>query len=112
MNWTDKDIILYKNKLKESTKKLVANQIYDKIAKLFNDMRKRLGIKAGVKTVEPIRNYDIFNLDDNGYLAFTYKNVKDLGNINNDLESPSRMIKTLGVTRLRLMGFSDMTYKT
>ena len=36
---SDKDIIPNKNKLKESTKKLVANQTYDKVIKLFIDTR-------------------------------------------------------------------------
>ena len=39
------DITLDKNKVKKDTTELVANQIYDKITKLINDRRKRLGIK-------------------------------------------------------------------
>ena len=37
---------------------LAANEIYDKLTKLFNDGRKRLGIKGGMPIAEPIRNYD------------------------------------------------------
>ena len=54
----DKDvgnITLEKRKVKEDTIELVANQIYDKITKLFNERRKRLGIKGGANIVEPIR---------------------------------------------------------
>ena len=42
--------------------------------KLFNDRRKRLGIKGGAKIVEPIRSSDSSNLDDNGNLTFIHKN--------------------------------------
>ena len=67
------DIILEKRKVKEDTIELVANQMYDKITKLLiNERRKRLGIKGSAKIVEPIRNYDSFNLDDNGNLKFKY----------------------------------------
>ena len=41
---SDKDvgnITLEKRKVKEDTTELVANQIYDKIAKLFNERRRR-----------------------------------------------------------------------
>ena len=41
---------------------LVANQIYDKIAKIINDRRKRLGIKGGAIIVDPIRNYMIVSI--------------------------------------------------
>ena len=111
----DKDmgnIALEKRKVKEDTIKLVANQIYDKITKLFNERRKRLGIKGGSNIVEPIRDYDSFNIDDNGNLTFVRKNeVIGLGNINEGLDSPSKIIKKLGVNRLRLMGFRNITYE-
>ena len=58
--------------------------------------RERLGIKGGAKIVEPIRNYDSFNLDDNGNLTFVRKDdVIHLGNINEGLISPSEMIEKL-----------------
>ena len=65
----DKDvgyITLEKRKVKEDTIELVANQIYDKITKVFNQRRKRLGIKGGANIVEPIRDYDSIDIDDNG----------------------------------------------
>ena len=55
----DKDvgnITLEKRKVKEDMTELVANQICDKITKLFNERRKRLGIKGGANIVEPIRD--------------------------------------------------------
>ena len=68
---------------------LVSNQIYDKITKLFNERRKRLGIKGGANIVNPIRDYDSFDIDDNGNLTFVRKNeVIGLGNINEGLNSP------------------------
>ena len=39
--------MLEKRKVKEDTIELIANQIYDKITKMINDKRKRLGIKGG-----------------------------------------------------------------
>ena len=85
------------------------NEIYDKITKLFNERRKRLGIKGGANIVEPIRDYDTFDIDDNGNLNFVRKNeVIGLGNIDEGLDSPSKMIKKLGVNRLRLMSFRNI----
>ena len=60
--------------MKEDTIELVTNQIYDRITKLINDWRERLGIKGGAKIEEHIVNYDSFNLDDNGNLTFIHKN--------------------------------------
>ena len=67
------DITLQKNKVKQDTIELAANQIYDKVANLFNERRERLGIKGGAKIVEPIRDYDCFISDDNGNLELTYR---------------------------------------
>ena len=104
------DIMLEKRKVKEDTIELVANQIYDRITKLINYRRERLGMKGGAKIVEPLRNYDSFDLDDNGNLNFKYgKEDIYIGNINEGLNSPSKMIKKLGVNRLRLMSFSNIT---
>ena len=67
-----------------------------------------MGIKGSANIVEPIRDYDSFDIDDNGNLTFVRKNeVIDLGNINEGLDSPSKMIKKLDVNRLRLMGFRN-----
>ena len=61
--------------------------------------------------MDPIRNYTDFDLDYNGNLTFTYKNkVINFGNINKGPMSPSR-VRELGVDRLRLMGFNDITYE-
>ena len=99
------NITLEKCKVKEDTIELVANQIYDKITKLFTERRKRLGIKGGANIVEPIRDYDTLDIDDNGNLTFVRKNeVIGIGNVDEGLDSPSKMIKKLGVNRLRLMG--------
>ena len=74
--------------MKEDMIGLVSNQIYDKRTKLFNERRKRLGIKGGANIVEPIRDYDSFDTDDNGNLTFIRKNeVIGLGNINKGLDS-------------------------
>ena len=73
------NITLEKRKVKDDMIELVANQVYDKITKLFNERRK----------VKPIRNYDSFDKDDNGNLTFASKNeVIGLGNINEGLDSP------------------------
>ena len=73
----DKDIIdtamKTKDALKCDTMELVANQIYDKLTILFNDTRKRLGIKGGIPTAEPIRNYRDFYPEDDGDLYYIYK---------------------------------------
>ena len=99
-----------KDKLKKGTIKLVANETYDKITNLFNNTRKRSGIKGGSNIWEPIRNYDSFDPDDNGNLTFVHLNeVIGLGIINEGLDSPSKMIKKLGVNRLTLMGFRNIT---
>ena len=67
------NITLDKLRLKNDTIELVANQICDKITKLFNETRKRLGVKKDANIVEPIRDYNNFELDDNGNLNFKYK---------------------------------------
>ena len=79
------------------------------MTKLFNDRRKRLGIKGGANIEEPIRNYDSFDPDENGNLTFTYKNkVIDFGYINEGLLPPSK-IRELGVNRLKLVGYRNIT---
>ena len=79
------------------------------MTKIFNDARKRLGIKGGASIEEPIRNYDNFDLNDSGNLTFTYKNkVINFLNINEGLIRPSQ-IKESGVNRLKLMGCTNIT---
>ena len=103
------DILIERKKLKKDTIELIANQIYDRLTKLFNDGRKRLGIKGGKPIAEPIRNYHKFELADDGALSYKYKGTLiDLGNVNDDLKPPSA-IRKLGVSKLRSMGFTDIT---
>ena len=88
---------------------MVANQIYDRLTILFNDTRKRLGIHKGEPIVKPIRNYIYFKLADDGELTYIYKKtVIDLGNINEGLKTPWEIHK-LSVTKLRMMGFANIT---
>ena len=97
-----------KDALKKDTIELIANQIYDKLSTLFNNSRKKFGIKGG-EPIKHIRNYDNFKLADDGELTFVYKRtVIYLGNINEGIEQPSE-IRKLGVKKLRLMGFMDIT---
>ena len=105
--------ITYKTKdaLKRDTIELIANEIYDKLTKLFNDRRKRLDIKGGIPIADPIRDYSKFKLKNDGSLSYKYKKtVIYLGNIDKDLKSITEMSK-LGVNRLRTMGFTNITYE-
>ena len=87
---------------------LLANEIYDKLTILLNNTRKRLGIR-NVKPIDPIRRYDSFKLADDGELTYVYKRtVIDPGNINERMKPPSE-IRKLGVTKLRWMGFENIT---
>ena len=98
-----------KDILKKDTIELVANQIYDRLIIMFNDTRERLGIESGTPIVEPIRNYDNFRLSDDGELSFKSKRtVIYLGNINIRVKSPWD-IHRIGVTKLKLMGFTNIT---
>ena len=110
---TDEDTIEMTEKVKDILKKdtieLVANQIYDKVTKFFNDRRKRFGIKGGMHIAEPIRNYDNFKLKADGTLSYKYKKtVIYLGNIDKGLKSLTE-IRRLGIVKLRLMGFRNLT---
>ena len=100
-----------KDVLKRDTIELVANQIYDRLTIFFNNDRKRFGIQGGKPIIDPIREYRNFKLTKNGKLSYVYKRtVIDFGNINNRLKSPWE-IRKLGVTKLRLMGFRNLTYE-
>ena len=100
-----------KEALKRDTIELIANEIYDKLTKLFNDRRKGSGIKGGKPINEPIRDYSKFKLKTDGTLSYEYKKtVINLGNIDNGLKSLKEMSK-LGVNRLRTMGFTNITYE-
>ena len=111
----DKNLIDTTIKTKEAlnidTIELIANEIYDKLTKLFNDRRKRLGIKGGKPIVDPIRDYSKFKLKTDGTLSYKYKKtVIYLGNIDKGLKSLTEISK-LGVNKLRLMGFTNITYE-
>ena len=100
-----------KNALKKDTIELIANEMYDKLTKLFNDRRKRLGIKGGTPIAEPIRDYSKFKLKTDGTISYKYKKtVIYLGNIDKNLKSITEISK-LGVNRLRTMGFTNITYE-
>ena len=112
---TDEDTIKMtektKNALKKDTIELISNEIYDKLTKLFNGRRKRLGIKGGMPIAEPIRDYSKFKLRNDGTLSYKYKTtVIYLGNIDKGLKSIAEMSK-LGANRLRTMGFTNITYE-
>ena len=90
---------------------MIANEIYDKLTKLFNDRRKRLGIKGGTPIADPIRDYSKFKLKNDGTISYKYKKtVIYLGNIDKGLKSITEISK-LGVNRLRTMGFTNITYE-
>ena len=98
-----------KDALKRDTIELVANQIYDRLTIFFNNDRKRFGIQGGEPIIDPMREYQNFKLTKNGKLSYVYKRtVIDLGNINNRLKAPWE-IRKLGVAKLRLMGFTNIT---
>ena len=112
---TDEDTIEIteksKNVLKLDYIELVANQIYDRLTIFFNNDRKRFGIQGGKPIIDPIREYRNFKLTKNGKLSYVYKRtVIDFGNINNRLKAPWE-IRKFGVTKLRLIGFRDITYE-
>ena len=100
-----------KNSLKRDTIELVANQIYDRLTIYFNNDRKRFGMKKGESIMDPIREYLNFELSDDGEITYKHKRtVIDLGNIDEELKAPWE-IRKLGVTKLRLIGFRDITYE-
>ena len=112
---TDEDTIEMTEKTKDALKRdtieLVANQIYDTLAIFFNNDRKRFGIQGGKPVIDPIREYRNFKLTKNGKLSYVYKKtVIDFGNTNNRLKAPWE-IRKLGVAKLRLIGFRDITYE-
>ena len=67
-------------------------------------------MKRGIPIIEPIRNYDNFKLADDGEISYTYKDtlIIDLGNISERQKAPWE-IRKLGVTKLRSMGFTNIT---
>ena len=68
-----------------------------------------MGIKRGEPIVDPIRNYNNFKLADDGEITYVYKRtVIYLGNINERPKAPWE-IRKIGVKKLRLMGFMNVT---
>ena len=100
-----------KDALKHDTIELAANQIYDRLTIFFNNDRKRFGIQGGKPIIEPVREYQNFKLTKNEKLSYKYKRtVIDFGNINDRLKAPWE-IRRLGVAKLRLIGFRNLTYE-
>ena len=100
-----------KDALKHDTIELAANQIYDRLTIFFNKDRKRFGTQGGKPIIEPIKEYRNFKLTKNEKLSYVYKKtVIDFGNINNRLKAPWE-IRKLSVIKLRLMGFTNITYE-
>ena len=67
-----------KKLLKKDTIELIANEIYDKLTKSFNDRRKSFGIKGGTPIADPIRDYSKFKLKADGTLSYKYKKNSNL----------------------------------
>ena len=83
--------------------------MYDKLTILLNNTRKRFGIQESAPILEPLRNYNNFKLADDGEICYVYKRmVIDLGNINERLKPPWE-IRRLGVTKLKSIGFINIT---
>ena len=100
-----------KDVLKHDTTELVANQTYDRLTIFFNNDRKKFEIQGGKPIIDPMREYRNFKLTKNGKLSYVYKRTAiDIGNINNRLKAPWE-IRKLGVSKLRLLGFRDLTYE-
>ena len=100
-----------KDALKHDTIELAANQIYDRLTIVFNNDRKRFGIQGGKPIIEPMREYRNFKLTKNGKLSYVYKKtVIGFGNIDEGLKAPWDICR-IGVKKLRLMGFRNLTYE-
>ena len=96
---------IYVDATRNDIEELVANEIYDKLIAMFNNNRKRFGIRKGEPVLDPIRKYDNFKLANDGELTYVYKRtVINLGNINERLKAPWE-IRRIGVSKLKLMGF-------
>ena len=106
---TREETLIYIDATRNDIEELVANQIYDKLTTMFNNNRKRLGIRKGEPALEPIRKYGNFKLADDGALTFVYKRIViDLGNINERIKPPSEL-QRLSVAKLKAMGFTGIT---
>ena len=105
---TREDTSIYIHATRQDIEELFANEIYDKLTILLDNTRKKFGIQKG-RPIDPLRKYDNFKLSDDGELTYLYKRtVIDLGNINERLKAPWE-IRKLVVTKLRSMGFTNIT---
>ena len=105
---TREEVSTFVDATSHDAEELVADQIYDKLTILLNNTRKKLDIQKG-RPIDPIRNYYNFKLADDGTLSYVYRRTAiDLGNINERLIPPSE-IRKLGVNKLKLMGFTNIT---
>ena len=106
---TREDASILIDATRHDIEELVANEIYDKLIAMFNNDRKRFGIRKGEPVLNPIRKYDNFKLANDGELTYVYKRtVIDLGNINERLKTPWE-IHRISVSKLKLMGFINIT---
>ena len=105
---TREEMSVFIDSTRHDMEELVANQIYDKLTILLNNTRKKFGIQKS-RPIDPLRRYDSFKLADDGELTYVYKRtVINLGNIDERLISPWDM-RRLGVTKLKSMGFMNIT---
>ena len=105
---TREDVSIFIDATRHDIKELVANEVYDKLTILLNNTRKKVGIQKG-RPIDPLRKYDNFKPSDAGELTYVYKRtVIDLGNINERLKEPWE-IHRLCVTKLKSMGFINIT---
>ena len=106
---TREDVSIFIDATRHDIEELVANEMYDKLITMFNNDRKRFGIQKSEPVLNPIRKYDNFKLADDGKMSYVHKRmVIDLGNINERLKSPWE-IRRIGVSKLKLMGFVNIT---
>ena len=106
---TREETSIYIDATRNDIEELVENQIYDKLTTMFDNNRKRLGIRKGEPVLDPIRKYDNLKLADDGALTFVYNRIViDLGNINERIKPPSEL-RRLSVAKLKAMGFTDIT---
>ena len=106
---TRKETLTLMEVTRNDIEELVANQIYDKLTIMFNNDRKRFGIRKGEPILEPIIKYNNFKLAEDRKITFVDKRmVIDLGNINGRLKSPWE-IRRIGVKKLKLISFVNIT---
>ena len=106
---TREEASVFADSTRHDAEELVANQIYDKLTILLNNDRIRFGIQGGEPILNPHRKYDSLKIAEDGTLTYVDKRtVISLGNINEGLKSPWE-IRRIGVSKLKLMGFANIT---